>query len=169
MASSEASERQFVTKSRNQSDALIRNLQDLFARRADFFHVDMAFLYGSRAEGIPRKDSDIDLGVFFEDEIISDEEVFDLTTRISVYLSKEMKCNANVVPIYSDFRKPMLYYNVIIKGVPLYIKDDSKYLDLRNEALYQMEDFEIFGRGWQILVSRKNLEGLLNGPEQTDQ
>ncbi len=54
----------------------------------------------------------------------------------------------------------MLYYNVIVKGVPLYIKDDSKYLNLRNEALYQMEDFELFGRGWQIAVSRKNLEGL---------
>ncbi len=152
-----------MKESVKQSDVLIRNLQDFFSRRADFFHVDMAFLYGSRADGIPRKDSDIDLAVLFEDDIISDDKVFDLITRISVCLSREMKRITNVIPIYSDFRKPMLYYNVIVKGVPLYIKDDSKYLNLRNEALYQMEDFEIFGRGWQILISRKNLEGLGDG------
>lgn len=149
-----------MSKEEKQKDPLKMNLQEFFARNAGSFKVQMAFLYGSMAEGIPRKDSDVDVGVFFEDGIVSEEEVFDLTTRISIFLSKEMKCEANVIPIYPDFRKPMLYYNVVVRGIPLYIKDQPKYLELKNEALYQMEDFEIFGKDWQILVSRKNLESL---------
>ena len=120
----------------------------------------MAFLYGSRAEGFPRDDSDIDIGVLFADEITSEDETFDLATKISLYVSQEMKVETSVVPIYPDFRKPMLYYNVIVKGIPLYIGDYDRYLDLRNEAICQMEDFEIFGKGWQLLIAKKNLADL---------
>lgn len=149
-----------MSKAEEQRDSLIIALQEVFSRNGSFFKAQMAFLYGSRAEGFPREDSDIDIGILYEDEITSEEEVFDLSTRISVSLSKEMKVEANVLPIYADFRKPMLYYNVIVKGIPVHIADYDRYLDLRTEAIFQMEDFEIFGKKWQLLVSRKNLEGL---------
>jgi predicted nucleotidyltransferase len=136
------------------------NLTGFFRRNASLFKVQMVFLYGSRAEGFPREDSDIDIGVLFADEITSEDEMFDLVTKISVYLSQEMKVEASVVPICPDFRKPMLYYNVIVKGTPLYIGDYGRYLDLRNEAMYQMEDFEIFGKGWQLLIAKRNLADL---------
>jgi predicted nucleotidyltransferase len=135
-------------------------LTGFFRRNASLFKVQMAFLYGSRAEGFPREDSDIDVGVFFADEIASEDERFDLATKISVCLSKEMKAEANVLPISPDFRKPMLYYNVIVKGIPLYIEDYGRYLELRNEAIYQMEDFEIFGKGWQLRIAKRNLADL---------
>jgi hypothetical protein len=127
-----------------QEDSLITALQGFFARKASFFGVQM----------------DIDIGVLFADEITSEDEMFDLTTKISLYVSQEMKVETNVVPIYPDFRKPMLYYNVIVKGIPLSLGDYDRYLDLRNEAIYQMEDFEIFGKGWQLLIAKKNLADL---------
>jgi predicted nucleotidyltransferase len=145
---------------KGQSSLLKDFLQGFFTQRADHFRVQMAFLYGSRAEGFPREDSDIDIGVLFADEITSEDEMFDLATKISVSLSKEMKVEASVLPICPDFRKPMLYYNVIVKGIPLYIGNYGRYLDLRNEALYQMEDFEIFGKEWQLLIAKKNLADL---------
>ena len=145
---------------KGQNSLLKDFLQGFFTQKADQFRVQMAFLYGSRAEGLPREDSDIDIGVLFEDEITSEDEMFDLVTKISVYLSQEIKVEASVVPICPDFRKPMLYYNVIVKGIPLYIGSYGRYLDLRNEALYQMEDFEIFGREWQLLIAKKNLADL---------
>ena len=49
--------------------------------------------------------------------------MFELATKISVCLSKEMKAEANVLPLSPNSRKPMLYYNVIVKGIPLYIGD----------------------------------------------
>jgi hypothetical protein len=64
----------------------------------------------------------------------------------------------NVIPIFSDFRKPMLYYNAIVRGIPVFIKDYSRYVQWVNEALHQMEDFGIFGRQWQIALTRNNLE-----------
>ncbi|MBZ0159727.1 MAG: hypothetical protein K8G79_06295 [bacterium] len=54
----------------------------------------------------------------------------------------------------------MLYYNAIASGVPLFFRDFSRYVDLKNEAVYQMEDFNIFGRDWQLAVARRNLETL---------
>jgi predicted nucleotidyltransferase len=144
----------------DQKKYLEETLKDFFRRNASLFKLQMAFLYGSRAEGYPREDSDIDIGVLFADEIKSEDEMFDLATKISVCLSKEMKAETNVLPICPDFRKPMLYYNVIVKGIPLYIGDYGRYLDLRNEAIYQMEDFEIFGKGWQLLIAKRNLADL---------
>ena len=144
----------------DQRKYLVGALTEFFRRNADPFKVRIAFLYGSRAEGFPREDSDIDVGVLFAEEITSEDEMFDLATKISVCLSKEMKAEANVLPISPDFRKPMLYYNVIVKGIPIYIGDYDRFLDLRNEAIYQMEDFEIFGKEWQLLVAKENLADL---------
>jgi len=149
-----------MSKAEERRDSLIMAVQDFFTRNAGRFKVQMSFLYGSRAEGIPREDSDTDIAILYEDEITSEEEIFDLSTRISVSLSKEMRVEANVLAIYPDFRKPMLYYNVIVKGIPVHIADYNRYLDLRTEAIFQMEDFEIFGKKWQLLVSRRNLAGL---------
>jgi len=145
---------------KSQRSHLTKVLEAFFAQRADIFRVQMAFLYGSRAEGFPREDSDIDIGVLFEDEIASEDEMFDLVTKISLFLSQKMKIEANVVPVHPDFRKPMLYYNVIVKGIPLYIRDYGRYLGLKNEAMYQMEDFEVFGKGWQLLIAKRNLAEL---------
>ena len=145
---------------KSQRSHLTKVLEAFFAQRADIFRVQMAFLYGSRAEGFPREDSDIDIGVLFEDEIASEDEMFDLVTKISLFLSQKMKIEANVVPVRPDFRKPMLYYNVIVKGIPLYIRDYGRYLGLKNEAMYQMEDFEVFGKGWQLLIAKRNLAEL---------
>jgi len=145
---------------KSQRSHLTKVLEAFFAQRADIFRVQMAFLYGSRAEGFPREDSDIDIGVLFEDEIVSEDEMFDLLTKISLFLSQKMKIEANVVPVHPDFRKPMLYYNMIVKGIPLYIRDYGRYLGLKNEAMYQMEDFEVFGKGWQLLIAKRNLAEL---------
>jgi predicted nucleotidyltransferase len=139
---------------------LTKVLEAFFAQRASLFRVQMVFFYGSRAQGFPREDSDIDIGVLFADEITSEDEVFDLVTKISLFLGQEMKIEASVVPIYPDFRKPMLYYNMIVKGIPLYVGDHGRYLCLRNEAMYQMEDFEIFGKRWQLLIAKRNLADL---------
>ena len=48
----------------------------------------------------------------------------------------------------------MLYYNAIILGSPLYIKDKDKFMQLKLESIYQMEDFQIFGVTWQRKVAQ---------------
>ena len=56
----------------------------------------------------------------------------------------------------------MLYYNAVVLGLPLYIRDFSGYADLKNYSVFQMEDFSLFGISWQIKAARKHLKELQN-------
>lgn len=137
-------------------DNLEMVLKAFFKERA--YNIDMAFLYGSWTGGFPTKDSDVDLAILFKE--LSDDEIFKTITEISYNLSLRIKKEVNVLPIYRDFRKPFLYYNAIVLGIPVYIKDFEEYVSLKNEAIYQMEDFGIFGTKWQLELTHKNLEKL---------
>jgi predicted nucleotidyltransferase len=139
---------------------LIRILRDYFQNRSIRYSVDMAFLYGSFARGFPRPDSDIDIAVVFSEEPFSEDDSFERITDISVSLSKELKREVNLIQIHRDSRKPLLYYNAVVLGVPVYIGVRENYIALRNEAIHQMEDFSIFGIPWQYKVARKNLEAI---------
>ena len=141
---------------------LINILKAFFQERAASLNIDMVFLYGSWAAGYPRKDSDIDVALYFLPTSSSEEEQFSCLTDISYKLSLLTKREVNTISIFDDFRKPMLYYNAIVLGVPLYFKDFSRYVDLRNRSLFQMEDFSIFGVPWQIEAAGKHLRELQN-------
>ncbi len=122
----------------------------------------MAFLYGSWAGGFQKKDSDIDIAaVFFKG--LNDDEIFEYLTNISLLLSRKLHLEVNLIHIYSDFRYPMLYYNAIVLGIPVFFKDFSEYIDLKNEAVFQMEDFNLFCRGWQMSIAKRNMEALIYG------
>jgi len=146
--------------SENHQKPLKDLLKDYFDQNAGLYGVEMAFLFGSRAAGFPRQDSDVDIGILFARSLNSNKELFEIITKISLDLSLEIGADANAVPLYEDFRNPMLYYNIIVKGVLIWTKDYARYLQLRNEAVYHMEDFEIFGKKWQIEITTKNLAAL---------
>jgi predicted nucleotidyltransferase len=141
---------------------IINNLKKFFKENREKYSLEMVFLYGSWAKGFPREDSDIDIGIVFQDNTLSDDELFRIITDISLCLLHDVNLEVNIVPIYPDFRKPMLYYNIIIFGTPLYIRDYNKYIDIKNEAIYQMEDFSIFGINWQLKAARKNMKEITN-------
>lgn len=139
---------------------LIKRLKGYFKEKADSYGLSMTFLFGSFVRGFPRKDSDLDVAVYFMPEIDSEDEEFLLITDISFHLSQFIKREVNIISIHNDFRKPMLYYNAIVLGEPLYINNIENYISLRNEAISQMEDFSIFGIKWQLDVARKNIKEL---------
>ena len=143
-------------------DDLIRKLKSFFDENAGRYSIDMAFLYGSWAKGFPKETSDVDIAVFFYPEKDSDDEEFNMITDISLQLSEIMRKEINIILIRTDFRKPMLYYNAIVLGQPIYIKNTERYISLKNEAIYQMEDFSIFGIGWQLLIAKENIRRLIN-------
>lgn len=137
---------------------IVETLRNYFQREASCFGIEAAFLYGSWAVGFPRLESDIDIAVLFEDEGMSEDEIFEQLNGITLNLTKILSSEVNVILIRTDFGKPMLYYNIIIKGIPVFFKDHWKFIRLINEALYHMEDFETFGRKWQMDLARRNLE-----------
>jgi predicted nucleotidyltransferase len=141
-------------------EEIIKQLKLFFETYTDRYGLEMAFLYGSWAKGIPRPDSDIDLAVVFSSEPSTDDESYERMTDISLLLSMELKKEVNIIWIQEDFRKPMLYYNAVVLGLPLYIRKFERYIGLKNEAIYQMEDYSIFGINWQFIAVAKNLEAL---------
>ena len=139
---------------------LLSRVKKFFREKARIFGVQVAFVYGSQVGGLPRKDSDLDIAVIFKNEALPDEIIFKILSDISLSLSEETGKNVDVILIYRDFRKPMLYYNAIVQGSPVYIDDYEAFLGLRNEAIAQMEDFSIFGTQWQLSLTKEKLRDL---------
>lgn len=138
------------------ADEIISRLKSFFESKSLHCEIDMAIIYGSWATGYPHKASDIDLAIVFSSSI-RQEEFFPLITDISYELSADLNREVNVIPIFEDFRKPMLYYNAIVLGKPLFIRDEKRYLDLKISAIFQMEDFCIFGIPWQLEIAKRNI------------
>jgi len=134
-------------------------IEDFFRKEAGRFRVKVAVLYGSWAGGIPRPDSDVDLAVVFEDEP-DDDAAYRRLMDMSMLLSNLVGREVNMIPIDNDFRKPMLYYNAIVGGVPVYRKRTGDIIRLRKRAIDEMEDFSLFGLHWQAEVAWRNLEAL---------
>jgi predicted nucleotidyltransferase len=140
-------------------ELLIQVLEDFFRRESDHCGIEMAFLYGSWSRGYPIEDSDVDLAVCFQ-QPRGEGEAFRAITNISVKLSRLLGVEVDVIVVYKDFRKPMLYYNAIVLGVPVYVREAESYIGLRNQAIAQMEDFGLFGLQWQKQTTQNNLEVL---------
>lgn len=144
----------------NAKREIVDHLKRFFRDNSERYGIEMAFLYGSWVRGFPRQDSDIDVAILFARKISTAEEIFEHITDISLLLSSDLHSEINAIPLSLDFEKPMLSYNAIVSGIPLFFRDFSKYVDLKNEAIFQMEDFNIFGRYWQLAVAKSNLEAL---------
>ena len=134
-------------------------LEEYFSREADRLHVACAFLYGSWAGGLPRTDSDVDVAVLFEDDA-DDDTVFQRLTDISLALSRLLHRDVEILHLSADFRKPFLYFNAIVRGRPVYFRSAGSLQKLQREALFQMEDYSLFGPRWQAALAEKNLEVL---------
>lgn len=141
-----------------EKEKIILKLKDFFKEKAEQYRIETALLYGSWAGGYPRQDSDIDIAVLFSSDFNDEEKIFELISNITYELEVFLNKEVNVMVICRDFRHPMLYYNAIISGLPLFVKDGDRYLDLKLEALYQMEDFQLFGIPWQKQVARQLLK-----------
>lgn len=142
---------------------ILQKLKSFFGSSAVYYGIDMAFLYGSWAGGSPREDSDVDVAVWFYSDALTMDEVFDRITDLSIKLSHLLKKEVNVLVLTRDFQKPMLQYNAIVLGVPIFVKEFDRYVSLRMKAIFQMEDFSIFGRRWQLEVAERRLQGEFHG------
>jgi len=138
---------------------ILSSLKSYFKHKAEIYNIDMVFLYGSWATGFPKIESDVDIAVVFNKEMGRDE-MFDIITTLSLELTNLLKLETNVLYIDEEFSKPMLYYNAIVHGIPLFIKSFTRYVDKRLYAIFQMEDFSIFGIKWHAEIVERRLEKL---------
>ena len=132
-------------------------LNDFFKENYDSFKIDMAFLYGSYAFKKEKESSDIDIEILFSDGL-KEEEKFNFLTEISYILEKKIKKEVNIISLSKDFPDPCFYYDVIVLGNVLFYRNFDDYVKFKLEALYQFEDFQIFGMEWKKELMRKRLK-----------
>jgi len=73
-------------------------------------------------------------------------------------LEKKIKKEVNIISLSKDFPDPCFYYDVIVLGKVLFYRKFDDYVKFKLEALYQFEDFQIFGIEWKKELARKRLK-----------
>ncbi len=139
-------------------ESVIQLLTDYFKEKSSSYHIELVFLYGSWAIGFPHQDSDVDLAILFSSYFKNEDILFDIINSISYELSIKMSKEVNIIHLKEDFPHPMLYYNAIVFGIPIYINNEENLIKIKLEAIKQMEDFKIFGIPWQQEVTKKVLK-----------
>ena len=130
---------------------IIDTLKTYFNTNARAYGIELAFIYGSYAHQSQSEQSDIDIALVFDDKMSKDtKKVFEAITDISAALSKLSSKDVEIISIDDGFSKPMLYYNAIVHGKPLFISDGNCYINYFLRAIHEMEDFSTFGMKWQI-------------------
>lgn len=136
---------------------IINCLSAYFQAKAETYLIEAAFLFGSFARGQAKIKSDIDIAIVFSCGDEAEAAMFKAANDITLELSEQFAAEVNILPIFKSFRCPMLYFNAIVLGRPVYVKDKSHYASIFNQAIFQMNDFSLFGTNFQIMAAKKNL------------
>ncbi len=138
---------------------IISALKSYFQQKAIAYNIDMAFLYGSWADGCPKAESDIDMAIMLDTEK-AEEEIFDIINNMTLEITYILKKEVGIIYIDPELSKPILHYNAIVHGIPVFMKDFTRYVDIKLKAISRMEDFSIFGVKWQDEIVRKRMEAI---------
>lgn len=114
----------------NQTFKALRDVVDRFPR------VRMAFLFGSRARQKARRDSDVDVAVYWEGAPGRREEE-------ALWAALEKAAGTDVDLVRLNDCPPTLAAEAL-RGIPLLIRDERFYLEYMLEVTREAEDFREF-------------------------
>ncbi|MEK6673970.1 MAG: nucleotidyltransferase domain-containing protein, partial [Nitrospirota bacterium] len=102
-------------------EKIIEKLKDYFICNANELGVEAAFLFGSFAHGFEKEESDVDIAVVLNERVGKNRETaFEVITELSFRISALIGKEAQVILVDKDFSKPMLFYNAIVHGIPIF-------------------------------------------------
>jgi uncharacterized protein len=111
-------------------DKKLKDFMEKLKGASDFHRVKFVILFGSRAEGRARKDSDYDLAVYYEG---NKDERFNF--RLSV--SEDEKFDVHV---FQDL--PLYVRKEVLQGKVIYAEKLSFVYDVAYETIKAFEDFK---------------------------
>jgi uncharacterized protein len=123
--------------------------------------VQAALLFGSRASGRARADSDIDVAVLL-DPVAAAQSVRERLRRILVALSTELAADRLDVVILND-APPALAFQILKHGVVAFERDPVALHRLRVRTYALHSDFEPVERFFREVTRRRALQGAEHG------
>lgn len=138
---------------------IIDTFKTYFKSHAESYGIKLAFIYGSYAHHNETRQSDIDIAIVFnKDPAKNKKRLLEIITDISIATGRLTGKDVEIIHIDDDFSKPMLYYNAIVHGKPLFVSDVNCQIDYVLRAIHEMEDFSRLGTQWQVEVANKRLQ-----------
>ncbi len=132
----------------------IEDIKKYFLMRED---VLMCFIFGSASSGRVRKDSDMDIGIYFKPRTggIEVEEVDVKYNVDEIWLDVEriVGCEIDLVVLNSA---PASIADSTIRGIPVVIKDRGLYLEFMIRVTSLAEDYREFIEDYWRLKQRQH-------------
>ena len=134
------------------------SLATLARHLAPFERVRFALLFGSRADGAPRADSDLDVAVFLDPDLTADER---WQARLNLQAALEDLGDVDVV-ILNDV-PPLLAHRALL-GKPIEIRDRPAYVRFFVRSLAEAEDERHYRELHETARRRRLEEGRFGRP-----
>jgi len=99
-----------------------------------------AYLFGSHAQGSVSMNSDIDIAVFFKDDV--EESLFNKKIDLYLQLSRTLERDDIDVIIMNNFKNIIILHNIVSHGVVVYCEDEDKRLDYEQRIIHSAIDFK---------------------------
>lgn len=102
--------------------------------------VVVGYLFGSAARGTMGPHSDIDVAVFFDDKKVPEAKQFDEKLAMSGEIARAFPVEDADVINLNQQTNPVLRYDAVILGEPIFVKDFSVKNQLVRAVLREFED-----------------------------
>jgi hypothetical protein len=122
---------------------LLNKLKPFFQQRDDIL---MAFLFGSQAKDMAGIESDVDIAVYFQSEtgeLDFQNETASFKNEGNIWLEIERLIGRNVDLVVLN-RSPAVVADEALRGIPIIIKNRSRFLDFLLKTTSEAIDF----RNW---------------------
>lgn len=131
--------------------SIVDELRESITAIADRHSISLAVLFGSRAKGLEREESDIDLAVALEHDIGLEQEM-----EILKDLSSQMKQRLDLIIL--NRADALLLHEVVRTGRPVYQRTGSEFSALSARAVQRMNDSR-----WLMDMNRQYVKDFLEG------
>jgi len=119
--------------------------------------VELAYLFGSVAQGGEGKLSDVDLAVFL-DESLDEKERFNFKLSLISDLEDILRTDRLDLVIMND-APVSLNFEIIKANYPLFIRDEDLKVDLEHYIMSRYLDRQYYDRRWADNLIKKTAEG----------
>ncbi|MDQ1274996.1 MAG: uncharacterized protein QG610_569 [Euryarchaeota archaeon] len=116
--------------------------ETMISRLAEFFrsqeYVELAYLFGSTAEGHSGPLSDIDIGVYLSSRLTKRERI-EKSLELTAKLATLLKTDRIDLVVMND-SSPVINFEVIKPNVPVFIRDEDFKIGLEQEIMSRYLD-----------------------------